>query len=650
MPAHSSTGSRIVGLDLARGLAFLGMVIVNYKIILGFGASDPRWLSEFLNHFTGRAAPLYVLLAGIGTTLLFSAGRRRADASPVTGPRRSAGDHFKTALIVLFCVLGVLVAGYHGFCDQNDLKTLTLAKSLNALTGGDDTVFEDVPTRISDYGTAIRNGEINALLMWSGGALALFVLTWILWGSRDGRWRLLRRALFLLALGYAWYPWWAGDILHWYGVFLCIGALLVGARWWLVLPALALTLCVRPYFRAVEGWPDWVGWSLTLDYKAFWEPLGQARHLLYNGWHPVFPWLVFFLAGLLVGRLALARASTAVVIILIGAALWLGTKHAAPEIQDALKEASWQNAGETFAAKPLSIPEGWKLVEGPRPKPPKSQRRGFFGGRPRGSRVKGRVADGVDRTGNREIIAAAKSLARELSRAPGRPPFKSWTLGIEPDGEDPVRVILDLDYGELSPAPKGHGQDMDRAVHALALAMQPRHPDDRSGLKQPPTILGEVMVRRTLTFANASGEQRAFPVDTVRVPVDAALNFSPVLHRLSSQCGTSSMPPGPLYALSATGTSLIVVGLSLLLAGAGLVRKVFHPVICAGRMALTLYLAHVVVGMTVIQALGYGNMKDLAAIVTCIACCQVGSMAFAAWWLSLFRRGPVETCMRWITG
>ncbi len=64
-PTAAGTG-RIHGIDLARGLAMLGMVIVHYVWAtddVGFGA----WLARGLS---GRAMPLFVLLGGVGATLV----------------------------------------------------------------------------------------------------------------------------------------------------------------------------------------------------------------------------------------------------------------------------------------------------------------------------------------------------------------------------------------------------------------------------------------------------------------------------------------------------------------------------------------------------------------------------------------------------
>ena len=59
---------RMGGLDLARYIAFVGMVIVNFKIAMG-AEGDGGFLGHFTNALEGRAAATFVVLAGIGLGL-----------------------------------------------------------------------------------------------------------------------------------------------------------------------------------------------------------------------------------------------------------------------------------------------------------------------------------------------------------------------------------------------------------------------------------------------------------------------------------------------------------------------------------------------------------------------------------------------------
>ena len=62
--------NRIEGFDFARSLAFLGMVIVNYKTTMSINFSETTWLSFLTSPLDGRAAATFVVLAGIGLSLM----------------------------------------------------------------------------------------------------------------------------------------------------------------------------------------------------------------------------------------------------------------------------------------------------------------------------------------------------------------------------------------------------------------------------------------------------------------------------------------------------------------------------------------------------------------------------------------------------
>lgn len=60
--------TRIIGIDIARALAVIGMIIVNFKIV--FGAEGSGWIQTFANIFEGRASAIFVVLAGVGIALM----------------------------------------------------------------------------------------------------------------------------------------------------------------------------------------------------------------------------------------------------------------------------------------------------------------------------------------------------------------------------------------------------------------------------------------------------------------------------------------------------------------------------------------------------------------------------------------------------
>jgi uncharacterized protein len=118
-----------------------------------------------------------------------------------------------------------------------------------------------------------------------------------------------KRAWFLFGIGLVLYSWWPADILHFYGGYMHIAALLlfIDKKYYLYVGALAivifhLLLLVIPYET---------GWDFTtLQYKDFWTINGFFRNTVYNGWNAIFPWLAYFTIGMYLGRLDWTLLST----------------------------------------------------------------------------------------------------------------------------------------------------------------------------------------------------------------------------------------------------------------------------------------------------------------------------------------------------
>ncbi len=78
---------RIIGIDVARALAVIGMIIVNFKIVLG-AQGDP-WLKNITRLFDGKAAATFVVLAGIGLALTTRTALKNKDVSKLNAAKRS---------------------------------------------------------------------------------------------------------------------------------------------------------------------------------------------------------------------------------------------------------------------------------------------------------------------------------------------------------------------------------------------------------------------------------------------------------------------------------------------------------------------------------------------------------------------------------
>jgi len=83
--AQTPKSNRLEGLDLARYIAFVGMVIVNFKIAMG-AEGDDGVLGLLTTALEGRAAATFVVLAGIGLGL---AGLKGIDQTIVVTVKRA---------------------------------------------------------------------------------------------------------------------------------------------------------------------------------------------------------------------------------------------------------------------------------------------------------------------------------------------------------------------------------------------------------------------------------------------------------------------------------------------------------------------------------------------------------------------------------
>ena len=191
-PPVAIATARTPGIDVARALAVFGMVVVNYQSKIDAAQSGPGWLVWATERLEGRAAALFVLLAGIGISLRSKRAREN--------PR--------------------IYLGYE-------------------------------------------------------------------------RTALLKRAGVLLLVGFLILHIWEWDILHCYGLYLTFAAVLLNVRGrWLGLLSLAFVAGqIALHLR----------FAYHIDLE-FWTLQGAVSDLLFNGLHPVFPWMAFLLTGMWIGR------------------------------------------------------------------------------------------------------------------------------------------------------------------------------------------------------------------------------------------------------------------------------------------------------------------------------------------------------------
>ncbi|QTA86602.1 DUF418 domain-containing protein [Desulfonema magnum] len=74
---------RIAGYDIARGVAIFFMIIINFSCVFSVTESDPLWLFRIVETFEGRAAATFVILAGVGISLLCRPARLANDKAGI---------------------------------------------------------------------------------------------------------------------------------------------------------------------------------------------------------------------------------------------------------------------------------------------------------------------------------------------------------------------------------------------------------------------------------------------------------------------------------------------------------------------------------------------------------------------------------------
>ncbi|HZB42733.1 MAG TPA: DUF418 domain-containing protein, partial [Ilumatobacter sp.] len=121
---------------------------------------------------------------------------------------------------------------------------------------------------------------------------------------RELRWRLASRGLLLYVVGYGFDFIWPGTILPYYGAMFVIAAGLFTLRtgWLITVGAVAASAAwvVRwwRYERELDGHDT--SWLTNPGARS---PSGLVIDVFVNGTHPLLPWLAFFCAGIVLGRI-----------------------------------------------------------------------------------------------------------------------------------------------------------------------------------------------------------------------------------------------------------------------------------------------------------------------------------------------------------
>jgi uncharacterized protein len=192
----------------------------------------------------------------------------------------------------------------------------------------------DLARTLAIFGMVIVNFRIamnaetgNLLLMsfagiFEGRASALFVIlagvgvTFLTNKARESsdrsfvlknRLSLVKRGLLLIAIGLVYTPIWEADILHFYGFYFLIAAAIFTVNNKTLLFISAIIMLIFPTLMLFLNYEQNWNWS-TLTYEHFWSFDGMIRHIIFNGFHPVFPWAAFLIFGMWLGRQDLSQS------------------------------------------------------------------------------------------------------------------------------------------------------------------------------------------------------------------------------------------------------------------------------------------------------------------------------------------------------
>jgi uncharacterized membrane protein YeiB len=114
--------------------------------------------------------------------------------------------------------------------------------------------------------------------------------------------------------------------------------------------------------------------------------------------------------------------------------------------------------------------------------------------------------------------------------------------------------------------------------------------------------------------------------------------------------GTASMPPMPLFQLSAVGTAVAVIAASIWVAERFAESVVVRALVATGQLAFTWYVGHIAFGLGAVMALGLTEDRPLSIGLATGAGFFAVATVVSSFWRRRFRLGPLEWLMRRVAG
>tara|TARA_B100001287_G_scaffold76620_1_gene63710 strand:- start:15512 stop:16588 length:1077 start_codon:yes stop_codon:yes gene_type:complete len=212
--------NRLIGVDVARTFAIVGMIIINFKVV--FGENGNKVFKLFASFLEGKAAATFVVLAGVGVAFMSNSAA------------------------------------------------------------------------ISNNKTKIKRSQII----------------------------IAKRAIFLFIVGILYSFIWIADILHFYGVYMLVTLFLISYSKRFIFNVGMITVLSYPFLMLVFNYET--SWDFeTLTYFDFWTISGFLRNLLYNGFHPLIPWIAFMFLGLWFGKQDLTNDKFIKKSVLVSASIYI---------------------------------------------------------------------------------------------------------------------------------------------------------------------------------------------------------------------------------------------------------------------------------------------------------------------------------------
>jgi len=126
--------------------------------------------------------------------------------------------------------------------------------------------------------------------------------------------------------------------------------------------------------------------------------------------------------------------------------------------------------------------------------------------------------------------------------------------------------------------------------------------------------------------------------------------FAQVDTELETFLTTDPVPPMPLYIVSGIGASMIVIGFCLYSTSVFRRTGLLQIIAPAGRQALSLYVAHIVLGMGKLESFDLlGNQTAATALLAAVLFSAI-ALIYSWSWSRFFKRGPLEYLMRSTAG